>query len=108
MDKQITSYMADNNIPGGLIAVARDGEILELRTYGEANVELGVAVKDDHLFEIGSISKQFVSTAALILVEEGRLSLDDKIHKYLPSLPGDWAGVTVKQLMNHTSGIPRL
>ncbi len=106
MDGNIQRYMNDNNIPGGLIAVARRGEILELRTYGEANVELSVPVNANTRFEIGSISKQFVAVAALQLVEEGKLSLDDKIHKYIPSLPGDWAGVTVHQLLTHTSGIP--
>lgn len=106
MDERIEKYMSDNNIPGGLIAVASKGEILELRTYGEANVELSVPVNADHVFEIGSISKQFVATAALQLVEEGKLSLDDPIHKHLPELPSDWVGVTLKQLLNHTSGIP--
>lgn len=106
MDARIETYMSDNNIPGGLIAVASKGKILELRTYGEANVELSVPVSADHVFEIGSISKQFVATVALQLVEEGKLSLEDPIHKYLPELPSDWVGVTVKQLLNHTSGIP--
>ncbi|MBT5187092.1 MAG: beta-lactamase family protein [Kordiimonadaceae bacterium] len=106
MDAKIKSYMADNNIPGGLIAVASKGEILHLQTYGEANVELSVPVKAETLFEIGSISKQFAATAALQLVEEGKLSLNDKIHKYIPSLPSDWAGVTIHQLLTHTSGIP--
>ena len=106
MDDNIRGYMNDNNIPGGLIAVASKGEIVELRTYGEANVELSVPVKANTRFEIGSISKQFVAVAALQLVEEGKLSLDDKIHKHVPSLPGDWAGVTVHQLLTHTSGIP--
>lgn len=106
MDDNIRGYMSDNNIPGGLIAVASKGEIVELRTYGEANVELSVPVNAETRFEIGSISKQFVAVAALQLVEEGKLSLDDKIHKYIPSLPGDWAGVTVHQLLTHTSGIP--
>ena len=106
MDNKIKSYMAENNIPGGLIAVASKGEILHLQTYGEANVELSVPVKADTLFEIGSISKQFAATAELQFVEEGKLSLNDKIHKYIPSLPSDWAGVTIHQLLTHTSGIP--
>jgi len=106
MDDKIRGYMSDNNIPGGLIAVAQKGEIVELHTYGDANVELSVPVNANSRFEIGSISKQFVAVAALQLVEEGKLSLDDKIHKYIPSLPGDWAGVTVHQLLTHTSGIP--
>ena len=106
MDIKIEKYMLDNNIPGGLIAVASKGEILHIQTYGEANVELSVPVIPKTSFEIGSISKQFVAVAALQLVEEGKLSLDDKIHKYIPSLPGDWAGITVHQLLTHTSGIP--
>lgn len=106
LDKNIEAYMAENNIPGGLIAVASKGEILELRTYGKSNVELDVDVAPNHVFEIGSISKQFVAAAAMMQVEEGKLSLDAPIHKYLPNLPSDWTGVTVKQLFNHTSGIP--
>lgn len=106
LDERIKSYMKNNNIPGGLIAVASKGEILQLRTYGKSNVELDVDVSPDHVFEIGSISKQFVAAAAMMQVEEGKLSLDDPIHKHLPNLPSDWTGVTVKQLFNHTSGIP--
>lgn len=106
MDREIKKYMSDNNIPGGLIAVASKGEILSLRTYGLANVELDVEVTDDSVFEIGSISKQFVAATALMQVEEGKLSLDDPIHKHLPQLPSEWMGVTVKQILNHTSGIP--
>ncbi len=106
MDDQIKTYMAENNIPGGLIAVASKGKIKHLQTYGLANVELSVPVNENSLFEIGSISKQFVSAAVMLLVEEGRLSLDDEIHKYIPSLPSDWLGVTVQQLLTHTSGIP--
>ncbi len=106
LDGKIEAYMSANNIPGGLIAVARQGDILSLRTYGKSNVELDVPVAPDHVFEIGSISKQFVAAAAMLQVEEGKLNLDDPIHKYLPNLPSDWTGITVKQLFNHTSGIP--
>ncbi len=106
LDNKIEAYMAENNIPGGLIAVASKGEILALRTYGKSNVELDVDVAPDHVFEIGSISKQFVVAAAMMQVEEGKLDLNDPIHKYLPNLPSDWTGITVKQLFNHTSGIP--
>lgn len=106
MDKKIRSYMTDNNIPGGLVAVARDGTLEFVRTYGKSSVELDVDVAAEHVFEIGSISKQFVAMAAMMQVEEGKLSLDDPIHKYLPHLPSEWVGITVKQILNHTSGIP--
>ncbi|HRW28862.1 MAG TPA: serine hydrolase domain-containing protein, partial [Emcibacteraceae bacterium] len=106
MDERIRGYMADNNVPGALVAVAKDGKLEFVRTYGKSNVELDVDVAENHVFEIGSISKEFVSAAAMMQVEEGKLSLDDPISKYLADLPTDWLGVTVKQLLNHTSGIP--
>jgi CubicO group peptidase (beta-lactamase class C family) len=106
LDRRIEAHLEQYNIPGGLVAVASRGRIVHLKTYGLANVELNVPVTDSTVFEIGSISKQFVSAAALLLVEEGKLGLDDPIHRYLPDLPGEWLGVTVRQLMTHTSGIP--
>ena len=106
LDGTIQRYLEENNIPGGLIAVASRGEIVHLQTYGMANVELAVPVSAQSVFEIGSISKQFVSAAAMLLVEAGKLDLDDPIHDYLPTLPSEWLGVTVRQLLNHTSGIP--
>jgi CubicO group peptidase (beta-lactamase class C family) len=71
-----------------------------------ANVELSVPVTDSTVFEIGSISKQFVSAAVMLLVQKNKLGLDDPIHQYLPDLPSEWLGVTVRQLLTHTSGIP--
>jgi CubicO group peptidase (beta-lactamase class C family) len=71
-----------------------------------ADVELRAPVSDSSVFEIGSISKQFVAAAVLLLVEEARLGLDDPIHDYLADLPSEWLGVTVRQLLTHTSGIP--
>jgi CubicO group peptidase (beta-lactamase class C family) len=102
----INDYLDESNTPGALVAVASRGQIIHLQTYGMANVELAVPVSKDSVFEIGSISKQFVATAVMLLVEEGRLGLEDAIHQYLPDLPGEWLGVTVRQLLTHTSGIP--
>ncbi len=106
MDQRIRARMADENIPGVLIGVASRGQLVHVQTYGMANVELRVPVSDSTVFEIGSISKQFVTTAIMLLVEDGRLGLDDSIHEYLPDLPSEWLGVTVRQLLTHTSGIP--
>ncbi len=106
LDSWIEAHLEEKIIPGALVAVASKGRIVHLKGYGLANVELNVPVSDMTVFEIGSISKQFVSAAALLLVEEERLDLDDSIHKFLSVLPGEWHGVTVRQLMNHTSGIP--
>ena len=98
--------MERNNIPGALVAVVSHGELLHSRSYGLANVELAVPVTEQTVFEIGSISKQFVAAAILVLVLEQKMGLDDRIHDYLPYLPGDWVGVTIRQLLTHTSGIP--
>ena len=106
MDQRIQAEMADNNIPGVLVGVASRGRLLHGQAYGMANVELRVPVSDSTVFEIGSISKQFVSAAIMLLEEDGRLSLDDPIHEYLPDVPSEWLGVTVRQLLTHTSGIP--
>ncbi|MBT5874971.1 MAG: beta-lactamase family protein [Candidatus Latescibacteria bacterium] len=106
MDRRVRMYMNENNIPGGLVAVASRGQVLHLKTYGMANVELSVPVRDSTVFEIGSISKQFVSAAIMLLAQEDRIGLDSSIHKYLPDLPSEWIGVTVRQLLTHTSGIP--
>ncbi len=106
LDTRMQEFLATHNIPGGLVAVASRGKILHLKSYGMANVELAVPVSEKTVFEIGSISKQFVSAAAMLLVEEGKLKLDDSIHTILPYLPSEWIGVTMGQLLNHTSGIP--
>jgi D-alanyl-D-alanine carboxypeptidase len=106
LDRRIEQYLDDNTVPGGLLAVVSRGRILHLQPYGLANVELSVPVTDSTVFEIGSISKQFVSAAVMLLVEQDRLALDDPIHQYLPYLPSEWLGVTVRHLLTHTSGIP--
>jgi CubicO group peptidase (beta-lactamase class C family) len=98
--------MTGTNTPGVVVGVASRGRLVFSKSYGWANVELRVPATDSTVFEIGSISKAFVSAAAMLLVEEGRLALDDPIHEYLADLPSEWLGVTVRQLLTHTSGIP--
>ena len=106
MDRQIRALMTENRIPGALIGVASRGRLIHTQSYGMADVELRVPVSDSSVFEIGSISKQFVAAATMLLVEEGRVGLDDSIQEYLSDLPSEWLGVTVRQLLTHTSGIP--
>jgi CubicO group peptidase (beta-lactamase class C family) len=88
------------------VAVVKDGKVVALRGYGYADAESRVPVTPDTLFEIGSITKQFTATIVMMLVEEGKVSLDEKARTYLPQLPEAWSGVTVRNLLNHTSGIP--
>lgn len=106
LDSRIQAEMDENLIPGVLVAVVSRGRVLHVKSYGMANVELRVPVTDSTVFEIGSISKQFVSAAMMLLVQDGRVALDDPIQEYLADLPSEWLGVTIRQLLTHTSGIP--
>ena len=106
LDEWVSTFMSEHQVPGALVALASSGEIVLSRAYGLANVELAVPVSDSTVFEIGSISKQFVAAAVMLLVEEGRLGLDESIHQHLPELPSEWYGATLRHLLTHTSGIP--
>jgi D-alanyl-D-alanine carboxypeptidase len=91
--------------PGAAVLVARDGRVLMRKAYGEANVELGVPLRPEHVFRLGSITKQFTAVAVLMLVDEGRLSLDDEITRFFPDYPTHGRRITVEHLLTHTSGI---
>lgn len=106
VDAYIQAQMQQLHIPGVSLAVVRDGRIARLQSYGLANMELNAPVTNDTVFEIGSITKQFTAVAIMMLAEEGKVRLDDKISQYLPGVPETWGGVTVRHLLTHSSGIP--
>lgn len=106
VDEYVAGEMHAEKIPGLALAVVRDGAIVKAQGYGLANVELNVPVKPETLFESGSVGKQFTATAVMMLVEEGKIALDDKITKYFPDAPAAWREITVRNLLSHTSGIP--
>lgn len=105
IDEYIKSEMRVQQIPGLSLAVIRNGKIELVKSYGFSNVEHQVPVKPETVFQSGSIGKQFTATAVMILVEEGKLSLDDKISKYFPDLPQTWKNISVRHLLTHTSGM---
>ncbi len=105
VDDYIRVQMRRQHVPGLSLAVVRDGTVIKAKGYGLANVELGVPATADTVYEIGSITKQFTATAIMMLVEEGKIGLDEKIPAYLSGLPDAWKEVTVRQLLTHTSGI---
>ena len=105
VDKYLKSQMQEHRIPGLTLEVIRDGKAIKTAAYGLANVELNVPAKPETVFEIGSITKQFTAAGILMLAQEGKLSVDDKISKYLKDPPEAWANVTVRHLLTHTSGI---
>ena len=105
VDAFVGAAMREQRIPGLALAVLRDGKVVKAQGYGLANVELGVEVKPETVFQTGSVGKQFTATAVMMLVEEGKVGLDDKLSKYLEGTPAAWRDVTVRNLLTHTSGI---
>lgn len=105
IDSYVKAEMRQRLIPGLSLAIVRNGKVALLRSYGFSNVEHQVPVKPETVFQSGSIGKQFTATAVMILVEEGKLSLEDKISKYLTDVPESWKNITVRHLLTHTSGM---
>ncbi|WP_299208887.1 serine hydrolase [uncultured Dokdonia sp.] len=101
---QLLQKKYPDNGPGATVLVAKKGEILYRNAFGMANLENDVVMNPNHVFEIGSITKQFTAVSILMLEEEGKLSIQDKLSKYLPSYPNG-NQITIHQLLNHTSGI---
>lgn len=98
-----TKYKA--NGPGAVFLVAKKGKIIYRKAFGEADLELNVAMKPEHIFEIGSVTKQFTAVSILMLMEQGKLNLDDKITQFIPDYPTRGNNITIHQLLTHTSGI---
>jgi CubicO group peptidase (beta-lactamase class C family) len=105
VDDYLRSEMAKRHIPGASVAVIRDGKVLLARGYGQANVELSVPATTDSVFKLASLTKPFTATAIMMLVEEGKISLDGRIAEHLTNLPSQWSRVTVRQALSHTSGL---
>ena len=105
VDSVVEAQRKTQKIPGVSLAVCRDGRIVKTAGYGLANVEWDIPVTPETIFQTGSVGKQFTATAVMMLVEEGKLGLDDKIVKFIPEAPATWNDVTVRNLLTHTSGI---
>ncbi|HEY2475586.1 MAG TPA: serine hydrolase domain-containing protein [Candidatus Cybelea sp.] len=97
--------MARTHVPGAAVGIYSRGTILLAKGYGLANVELDVPVKPQTIFQSGSVGKQFVSAAIMMLVQKGQISLDDSITKYFPNAPASWNPIEIKNLLSHTSGL---
>jgi len=104
VDSYVHSEMQKRHIPGLAVLVIRDGKIIKQQGYGLANVELEVPVKPETIFQSGSMGKQFTATAIMMLVEEGKVSLDDPLTKFFPDAPSAWKNVKVRHLLSHTGG----
>jgi CubicO group peptidase (beta-lactamase class C family) len=90
--------------PGCALGVIRDGEFIYRRGYGAASLELGVPLSSSSVFYVGSVSKQFTAASVVLAAEQGYLSLDDNVRKYIPELPDYGQPITLRQMLHHTSG----
>jgi len=107
VDDFVKAEIQKQHIAGVSIAVIKDGKIVKAEGYGLANIELNVPAKAETVYKIGSVSKQFIASGIMLLIDEGRISLDDKISKFLDGTPETWKDITVRHLLTHTSGIVR-
>jgi len=93
------------NHPGGVISITKEGEILFSKAYGQANIKYEIPNTNESIFNIGSVSKQFTAMGIVLLHLDGKLSIDDDVRKYLPELYEMETPVTLRHLLHHTSGI---
>jgi CubicO group peptidase (beta-lactamase class C family) len=105
IDSLVTAKLAGGQVAGMSVAVVKGRDTLVLKGYGSADLELDVPTPSRAVYEIGSVTKQFTAAAILQLRDDGKLSLDDDITKYLPDYPTQGHRITVRRLLDHTSGI---
>ncbi len=104
LDQLITSQIA-SVAPGCVVLVAKNGNIIYKKAFGTANLELNVSMQPDMVFRIGSVTKQYTSVAILQLMEQGKISLQDSIQKFIKDYPFKGHTITIENLLTHTSGI---
>lgn len=107
VDDYIKMRMTEAGLPGLALVVIKDGDVIKTAGYGLADVARRVPVTPDTVFKIGSVSKQFIATAVMLLVQDGRLSVDDPVSRFLDGTPPAWRPIRVRHLLAHTSGLVR-
>lgn len=108
VDAFIDAEMAGKRIPGLALAVLRNGRLVLTGTYGFANLETETPVRPSSVFELASLTKPFTAMAAMLLVQDGRIGLDDPLAKYIDGAPDDWKAVKISHLLSHTAGFVEL
>ena len=106
-DEFVKSEMERQRIPGLSLVVLQHGKIVKAAGYGLAERHRKIPATAETVYKIGSVSKQFIATGVMLLVQEGRVRLDDPISKYLAGTPASWGPITLRHLLTHTSGILR-
>lgn len=107
VDRYVQAEMSRQKIPGLALAVVREGKVVKVKGYGLANVETGGRTSENTAFRLGSVSKQFLAAGIMLLVQDGKLDLNERVGKYFPDAPEAWSEITVRHLLSHTSGLIR-
>lgn len=107
MQASVDALMRDynGNVPGASVLVLKDGTAVVHKSYGMADLEAGIAATPSTDYRLASVTKQFTAAAILLLQQDGKLSVDDPVRKWLPSLPPVADGITLRNLLTHTSGL---
>lgn len=105
IESLLQTEMSSHHVAGMACLVIKDGQTLTHFYAGDANLEWQTPVDADTVFEIGSVSKQFAAAAILLLAEDGKLSVDDRLTKFFTNAPAAWTNLTVRHLLTHTSGL---
>ncbi|MBL8269535.1 serine hydrolase domain-containing protein, partial [Steroidobacter sp.] len=105
IDDFVNQEIARQKVVGAAVGIMQHGQLVRAAGYGYANLEHRVPVHPDTIFQSGSIGKQFTAAAVMLLVEDGKIKLDESIRTYLPKAPKTWQPITVRHMLTHTSGL---
>lgn len=106
-DSILLKHLKEQRLVGLSVGIIENGKIIYSKAYGIANLETETVAGENAVYKIGSLSKQFIATAIVKLAHEGKLALNDPVHKYFTDAPKSWASITLIHLLNHTSGLKR-
>jgi D-alanyl-D-alanine carboxypeptidase len=107
VDDWVKSQMQLRHVPAVSIAVIKDGVLVKAEGYGVADLEHNIPAQAETIFKIGSTSKQFIAAGVMLLYQDGKIALDEKLSKYLDGTPAAWQAITIRHLLTHTSGLAR-
>jgi CubicO group peptidase (beta-lactamase class C family) len=107
LDDYVQRRMKEFDLPGVAVAVVKNGEVVKIAGYGLADVERRIATRPDHVYKIGSVSKQFIATGIMLLAADGKLKIDDPLARFVPDVPATWRPITIRHLLTHTAGLVR-
>jgi D-alanyl-D-alanine carboxypeptidase len=107
IDDHIKTQLAEHRLPGLSLVVLKDGKIIKAAGYGLADVKAKTPATPGTVYKIGSVSKNFIATGIMLLVQANRLGLDDPINRFLDGAPQAWSGITIRHLLTHTGGLVR-